>query len=53
MNAAFLLLGAAIATPLAAFEVRRKWLDWRFSRRVRSRNPVCGCGGDHENGAIR
>ena len=28
MNAALLLLGAAIVVPFAGFEARRKWRDW-------------------------
>lgn len=40
MNAAFLLLGAAIATPLAAFEVRRKWLDWRRAQQPFRGTPL-------------
>lgn len=37
MNGALLLLGAAVVVPLAAFEIRRKWLDW-----LRAQQPFRG-----------
>lgn len=40
MNAAFLMLGAAIVAPLAAFEVRRKWLDWQRAQQPFRGTPL-------------
>lgn len=53
MNAALVILAAAIVVPIAVIECRRKWADWRFVRRVRGHDQVCGCRSNHENGAIR